>query len=121
LIFAILQLAAGLEHDYSPHEHIWLINDALALQQVRNVPNAQTTRNIDQFILGKWARRFESLLADEQCGANRNCNHDQRREDRVADYHNGMPYPARVALGCRYSFGFEGGARASGQRRLGYR
>ena len=34
LIFAILQLATGLEHDHSAHEHIWLINDALALQKV---------------------------------------------------------------------------------------
>jgi hypothetical protein len=72
LIFPIFKLATGFEHNHSAHEHIWLINHALALQQVRNVPNAQTARNSDQFVLGQRPRRFESLLADKQSRANRN-------------------------------------------------
>ena len=72
LIFAVLEFAPCLEHNYAAHENIGLIYHALALQQIRNIANTEAARDVDHLILGERAGRFEPLLADEQSGAHRN-------------------------------------------------
>ena len=92
LIFAVLELAARLEHDHAAHENVWLIDHAFALQQVGNVPNAETARNIDDLVLGERTGRLEPLLADEQAGADRDGDHHEQREDRISDDHERMAH-----------------------------
>ena len=65
LIFAILEFATRFERNDAAHKDIRLINHTFALQQVGNIPNSETARNVHHLVLGKGARRFKPLFADK--------------------------------------------------------
>ena len=71
LIFAVLELAARLQHHDAADEHIGLIDHALAHQQVGNVLGAEPARDVDDLVLGQRPGRLEALLAEIERGADR--------------------------------------------------
>src|SRR5512139_45287 len=90
LIFTVFELSARLEHDDGAHEYVRLVDHTFTLQNVSNVPDAESARNIDDLFLREWARRVEPLLAEEQPDAHRDRNDDQNGEDRIPDDHDRM-------------------------------
>ena len=111
LVFAELEVAARLEHQHAADEHPGLVDHAFALQQIGDIADAEPARNIDHLVLGQRSGRLEALLAEIERAADGDRDHDQHREDRVADDHQRMAHPLGAALGGRHAFRLERGAR----------
>ena len=73
LVFAGLEVAAGLEHQHPADEHPGLIDHAFARQQVGDIADAETARNIDHLVVAQRSGRFEALLADVKRAAPDGC------------------------------------------------
>ena len=117
-----LEFAARLEHQHAADEHPGLIDHAFARQQVGDIADAEPARNIDHLVVAQRSGRFEALLADVKRAADGDRDHDQHREDRIADDHQRMAHPSGAARGGRHAFRLERGARtarglAAGRRR----
>ena len=118
LVFAGFKVATGLEHNHAAHEDIWLIDHALALQQIGYVADAEAARNIHHLVLGQRTGRLEALLSEEQCGADCDRNHDQQREDGISNDHERMPHAPRTPVRDRHPLRFERRTRAARHWRL---
>jgi hypothetical protein len=57
--------------------------------------------------LGKRPRRLEALLAEIERAADGDRDHDQDREDRVADDHQRVAHPLGAAVEGRHAFRLE--------------
>ena len=75
LVFAVLEVAARLEHHHAADEHPGLIDHAFALQQFGDIADAEAARNIDHLVLGQRAGRLEALLAEIKRGADGDRDH----------------------------------------------
>src|SRR6185437_14104127 len=97
LVFAALEATTRLEHQHAAHEHQWLIDHALTYQHFRNILDAEPARNVDDLVLRERTRRLKPLPADPDRAANGDGEHDEHRENSVADDHQRMAHPARAA------------------------
>ena len=83
---------------------------------IGDVADAEPARDIDHFVLGERSGRLEALLAEIKRGADRDRDHHQQRENRVADDHQGMARTARAARRRRHALRLDRKPRAA--RRL---
>jgi len=72
LVFAVLEIAARFHHQDAADEHIRLVDHTLALQQVGDVADTESARDIDHFVGSERPRRLEALAADVE----RSADHD---------------------------------------------
>ena len=68
LILAVLEILARLEQQRRRHEHVGLVDHALALQQIGDVADA-AARNVDDLVARRAGPALEALLADHEADA----------------------------------------------------
>jgi hypothetical protein len=116
LIFAVFQLVARLEQQRAGHEQVGPVDHALAHQQVGSVADA-AARDVDDLLLFERAGQIEPLLADHEGDADRNRQHENDGEDRIARDDDGIA-PARGApRRHRHVLGLQRGARTARRNR----
>jgi hypothetical protein len=91
LVFAEFQIrAARLHRHRSGDEDPRIADHAFALEQLADIANAKTARNVDDLVLGQRARLFETLVGPIGGESDDDGEQQHDREDRIADDHDGM-------------------------------
>src|SRR5262249_18657553 len=113
LILTEPQLVMCLRQHGAHHEGPGVINDALPDQEVRNIANAKTRRNINYFFVLEGTGCFITLLCEHEQNSACKRYQDQHGEYRIAGDDERMPRAPRPACGHRHPFGFQSRTRTA--------
>jgi hypothetical protein len=113
LVLAVFQVFARLEHQYAADEHPGLIDDILARQQVGDVTQAESARDVDDLLAVERACGFELVLSERIGEAGRDADHQNDRENGVAGDDDRMTRAARWAGRLRHVFRLQCGSRTT--------
>src|SRR5262249_14443437 len=112
-VLAVFELVTRLERDHPAHEHPGLVDDALALQELGDVLDAEPARDVDDAVAIEGTGRFEALLAGSKRKAADDGHQHEDRQNGVADDDDGMAGTAGASERLENAFGLERSARTA--------